>query len=84
MTIFMKKYKINIKNCSLKIALSTSNRLYIYNYKNINFLRQYVSITGKIIPRYFNNLTSKEHQLIIRAIERARNSRFILFVWLNI
>ena len=84
MTIFLQNYKVIFKKYFSKIKILQSIFLYMYNYKNINFLRQQITTRGKIIPRYFNSLTVKEHRLNINAIQRARNSRFIPFVWINI
>lgn len=52
-------------------------------YKNVNLLRRYLNITGKIIPRYINGLSTKNHRIIVRSIKRARNVAQLPFVWVT-
>lgn len=52
------------------------------NPKNIYLLRQYIGITGKILPRHTTNLTTKKHRAIAKSIRRARRMGLIPFVWL--
>jgi small subunit ribosomal protein S18 len=56
---------------------------YTISYKNVNLLRQYIGVTGKIIPRRFTKLTNKEHRSIARAIRRSRSVGLLPFVWLT-
>jgi len=75
--VFYKKYffaKKRILPCTLA---------YTINYKNVNLLRRYIGVTGKILPRRITNLTSKEHRLITKAIRRARSIGLLPFVWLT-
>ena len=41
-------------------------------YKNIVLLKQYLSISGKILPRRMTRLTSKEQRALKKAIKTAR------------
>ena len=52
------------------------------NSKNIYLLRQYIGITGKILPRHTTNLTIKKHRAIAKSIRQARRVNLIPFVWL--
>jgi ribosomal protein S18 len=51
------------------------------NYKNINLLRRYIGITGKIFPRHVTKLTAKEQRTLAKTIRQARNIGFLPFVW---
>ena len=50
------------------------------NYKNILFLQNYITISGKIIPKRLNNLTAKQQRLISKAIKNARLMSFLPFI----
>jgi ribosomal protein S18 len=54
-----------------------------FGYKKVNFLRRYLNVTGKIIPRYINCLNSKNHRIIVRSIKQARNIAQLPFVWVT-
>ena len=55
---------------------------YIINYKNVNLLRRYIGITGKILPRRVTKLTVKEQRVMAKAIRRSRRVGFMPFVCL--
>ena len=49
------------------------------NYKNVLLLHSYIKISGKIIPKRLNNLTTKKQRQISKAIKNARLMSFIPF-----
>ena len=49
------------------------------NYKNLLLLSRYIKISGKIIPKRLNNLTTKQQRQISKAIKNARLMSFIPF-----
>nr|AOP19117.1 ribosomal protein S18 [Halimeda discoidea] len=52
------------------------------NYKNILLLRNFITNSGKIIPKRLNKykLTAKQQRLISKAIKNARLMSFLPFV----
>ena len=50
------------------------------NYKNILLLRHYITVSGKIIPKRLNHLTTKRQRYITKAIKNARLMSFLPFV----
>jgi len=53
------------------------------NYKNIILLRKYITVSGKIIPRRLNNLTTKQQRYISKAIKNSRYMSFLPFIRLS-
>ena len=53
------------------------------NYKNILLLRHYITVSGKIIPKRLNHLTTKRQRFITKAIKNARLMSFLPFVRLS-
>ena len=53
------------------------------NYKNIILLRHYITVSGKIIPKRLNHLTTKRQRYITKAIKNARLMSFLPFVRLS-
>nr|YP_009519591.1 ribosomal protein S18 [Udotea argentea]AYC65606.1 ribosomal protein S18 [Udotea argentea] len=51
-----------------------------FNYKNILLLRKYITVSGKIIPKRLNNLTTKKQRQISKAIKNARLMSFLPFI----
>ena len=49
------------------------------DYKNIEFLQQFISEQGKIIPRELTGLTSKEQRVIKKAVKRARTMGLLYY-----
>nr|BBD21640.1 30S ribosomal protein S18 [Poropsis sp. ID1_4] len=49
------------------------------NYKNLLLLYRYIKISGKIVPRRLNDLTTKRQRQISKAIKNARLMSFIPF-----
>lgn len=74
---------MSIKNYIKKKKTLPSSFSFTINYKNINLLRRYIGITGKILPRRLTKLTAKEHRAITKAIRRARRVGLLPFVWLT-
>lgn len=44
----------------------------IFDYKDIQMLKNYISENGKIIPKRITGLTSKEQRFLARAVKLAR------------
>ena len=54
-----------------------------FNYKNILLLQNYITVSGKMIPKRLNNLTTKRQRHINKAIKNARLMSFLPFVRLS-
>lgn len=50
------------------------------DYKNIQLLRNSITVSGKIIPRRLNHLNATEQRSISKAIKNARLMGFLPFV----
>ena len=50
------------------------------DYKNTKFLGNFIDSQGKIIPKKFSQLTSKEQRLVTKLIKRARQMRLIPYI----
>ena len=83
MTCFTKYYIIILSNSFLKIKKLKLVVMFPLKYKYIDFLRQYINILGKIIPRYSNHLHRKKYRIQTKIIRQTRNVRLIPFVWLT-
>ena len=42
------------------------------DYKNVELLRAYLSVFGRIMPRYYTGVTLKQQKQLSNAIKRAR------------
>ena len=51
----------------------------LINYKNIEFLRQFVTDQGKIRPRRQTGITARHQRLIANAVKRARHLALLPF-----
>nr|YP_009514385.1 ribosomal protein S18 [Caulerpa lentillifera]AXG75902.1 ribosomal protein S18 [Caulerpa lentillifera]QKS32299.1 ribosomal protein S18 [Caulerpa lentillifera]QUV75619.1 ribosomal protein S18 [Caulerpa lentillifera] len=71
------KRKVFFKKRKIGLTLKKSDQL---NYKNIILLRNYITISGKIIPKRLNGLTAKQQRSISKAIKNARYMSFLPFV----
>jgi ribosomal protein S18 len=75
--------KINrVKQTYFNLGVLPSSFFFI-DYKNVNLLRRYIGITGKILPRRITKLTAREHRLVAKSIRRARRVGLLPFVWLR-
>lgn len=75
------KMKRREKNSSSYFQKSYS--LDQFNYKNILLLQNYITVSGKIIPKRLNHLTTKRQRHITKAIKNARLMSFLPFVRLS-
>ena len=50
------------------------------NYKNILLLRNFITVSGKIIPKRLNHLTATQQRSITKAIKNARLMSFLPFI----
>jgi ribosomal protein S18 len=48
--------------------------------KKIRFLKNFISRTGKLLPRRKTGLSSREHKQITKLIKRSRSSKILPFV----
>nr|AYC64506.1 ribosomal protein S18 [Pseudochlorodesmis sp. HV01306c] len=67
----MKKFESKLKKF---------NKLNQLNYKNILLLRNFITVSGKIIPKRLNNLTATQQRYITKSIKNARLMSFLPFV----
>jgi small subunit ribosomal protein S18 len=72
----------NFKICVSRKATLPRTPKYTISYKNVNLLRNYIGVTGKILPRQITKLTAKEHRTITKEIRRAREIGILPFVWI--
>lgn len=42
------------------------------DYKDVGLLRAYLSVFGRIVPRYYTGISLKQQKQLARAIKRAR------------
>ena len=75
----MSSYRYSSICDKTKVRRSNSN----FNYKNIKLLHRYIGITGKVLPRNFTKLKSKQQRCIAKSIRRARKIGLLPFVWLS-
>ena len=61
------KYKFK-KSCPLSVKNAPK-----VDYKNIKFLKRYISENGKILPSRITNVSQKNHMELSLYIKRARN-----------
>lgn len=76
--ISSKNFRI-LENKSIKY-FNFEKQKQILNYKNIFFLRKYISIEGKILPQRLTGLSSKNQRYLAKAIKNARIMGFLPFV----
>ncbi|MDQ7008790.1 MAG: 30S ribosomal protein S18 [Candidatus Gracilibacteria bacterium] len=50
------------------------------DYKNVELLKKYITKFGKIVPRYYSNVSLKNQKKLSREIKRSRMMALIPFV----
>ena len=50
------------------------------DYKNVDLLKKYITKFGKIVPRYYSNVSLKNQKKLAKAIKRSRMMALIPFV----
>nr|YP_009538661.1 ribosomal protein S18 [Phacus pleuronectes]AYQ93691.1 ribosomal protein S18 [Phacus pleuronectes] len=50
------------------------------DYKNIYFLRKFITIQGKILPRHLTKLSSKQHRILVKSIKQSRIIGLLPFI----
>lgn len=50
------------------------------DYKNVELLKKYITKFGKIVPRYYSNVSLKNQKKLAKAIKRARIMALLPFV----
>ena len=51
------------------------------DWKDIDFLRQFIPERGKIMPRRISGISAKDQRRIATAIKRARSMAMLPYVW---
>jgi len=44
----------------------------LIDYKNIELLRSYLTVFGRIVPRYYSGVSLKQQKQLANAVKRAR------------
>nr|UXD06463.1 ribosomal protein S18 [Eutreptiella sp. CCMP1594] len=52
----------------------------IIDYKNVDLLRRFVTVQGKILPRRLTKLSAKQHRAITKSIKQARILGLLPFI----
>jgi small subunit ribosomal protein S18 len=47
------------------------------DYKNMELLRSYLTVLGRIVPRYYSGVSLKQQKQLSRAIKQAREMSLI-------
>nr|YP_009519181.1 ribosomal protein S18 [Caulerpa verticillata]AYC65159.1 ribosomal protein S18 [Caulerpa verticillata] len=74
---FKKYKKSKFSKQKTNFVLKKSDKI---NYKNIILLRNYIKISGKIIPQRLTGLTAHQQRYISKSIKNARYMSFLPFV----
>ena len=51
------------------------------DWKDVDFLRQFIPERGKIMPRRISGISAKDQRRVATAIKRARTMALLPFVW---
>jgi small subunit ribosomal protein S18 len=51
------------------------------DWKDVDFLRQFIPERGKIMPRRISGISAKDQRRIATAIKRARSMALLPYVW---
>ena len=70
---------LNSKTFSFSKSLKLNTYYRRINYKNIFFLRKYISIEGKILPRRLTYLNANQQRNLAKSIKTARIMGFLPF-----
>ena len=49
----------------------------LIDYKNIELLRSYLTVFGRIVPRYYSGVSLKQQKQLANAVKRAREMALI-------
>lgn len=49
------------------------------DYKDFGVLRNYLSVFGRIVPRYYSGISLKQQKRLARAIKRARQMGLLAY-----
>lgn len=60
----------------IKISISDAT---LINYKNVEFLRQFLSDSGKLRPRRQTGVSAHQQRQVARAVKRARHMALLPF-----
>jgi small subunit ribosomal protein S18 len=66
--------RIKKKRCKL-----CTQKLDVLDFKNVDFLRNYITESGKIIPRRISGCCAKHQRLVMRTIKKSREAGFVPF-----
>ena len=72
---------LNRKKVGLVFYNRKQNHLSILiNYKNTDFLKKFVNVEGKILPKFITKLSTKDQKKIAKSIKFSRIMGLIKFV----
>ena len=63
-----------------RFAQIARNEVTNVDYKNTKFLSAFIDSQGKIVPKKFSQLTSKEQRLFTKLIKRARQMKLMPYI----
>jgi small subunit ribosomal protein S18 len=66
--------RIKKKRCKL-----CTQKLEVIDFKNTDFIRNYITERGKIIPRRISGCCAKHQRLVMRTIKKSREAGFVPF-----
>jgi len=66
--------RIKKKRCKL-----CTMKLEVIDFKNTDFIRNYITERGKIIPRRISGCCAKHQRLVMRTIKKSREAGFVPF-----
>ena len=52
----------------------------VIDYKNIDLLRKFITVQGKILPRRITKLTAKQQRAVTSSIKQARTLGLLPFI----
>ena len=63
-----------------KVCFFCKNKITYIDYKDVELLKRYVSINGKITPRRVTGTCAKDQRMLAVAIKRARQMALLPYV----
>ncbi|MBQ6450246.1 30S ribosomal protein S18 [bacterium] len=76
----MRKAKRDLTPKVTKAAKSAIDHKYVFSYKNVEVLKNFVTGQGMIMPRVKTGLTQKQQRQLAIEIKRARHLALLPFV----
>jgi len=76
----MRKTKRDTTPKVTKAAKSSIDRNYVFSYKNVEVLKNFITGQGMIMPRIKTGLTQKQQRQLAVEVKRARHLALLPFV----